>query len=110
MIPAFSTRRSSRAGRADLLTGSELGAGFASSLGGLGQPGLVLLGQESVAPNVAQVQPDQVLVGQLRTLVGHQPSFLEARTDRGGSHSRRSARMAVFADGSGHVADDPRHL
>src|SRR5579872_280584 len=55
---------------------AQLGAGLPSGLGGLSQPGLVVLGEQRVAPDVTEVQADQVLVGQLATLAGHSPSSL----------------------------------
>ena len=56
---------------ARLLGPLEVGPGGVAVLDGLGQAGLVVLGEQRMLADVAQVQPDEVLVGALRALLLH---------------------------------------
>ena len=76
--PSRTRRRSSRWRAAvDPLGSGQLGPGFAAGLDGLGQPGLVVLGQQRMLTDVVQVEADQVLLGLSGLLVGHSSSSLD---------------------------------
>ena len=65
-------------GRDVLAAGLELGARLVAGLDGLGQPDLVVLGQQRVLPDVGEVETDEVFLVALDALLGHgvAPSLL----------------------------------
>ena len=76
--PSRIRRRSSRL-RAGVIPSArgELGPGLAAGLDGLGQAGLVVLGEQGMLADVVQVEADQVLLGLSGVLVGHSSSSLD---------------------------------
>ena len=50
--------------------GLELGRGLVAGLDGLGEADLVVLGQQRVLPDVGEVEPDEVFLVALDTLLG----------------------------------------
>ena len=63
---------------ASLATGSSLAPGFNS----LGQPGLVILGEQGMLTDVVQIEADQVLLGLSGVIVGHSSSSFPMYPDR----------------------------
>ena len=83
--PSRMARRSSRfRGTVSCLARPHLGPCLPAGLDGLGQPGLVVLGQQRMLADVVQVEADQVLLGLSGVVVWH----LVRRPHTKGTHRR----------------------
>jgi hypothetical protein len=97
----------SLAGRGDPLGRPHLGARLPTGFDGLGQTGLIVLGEQCMLTDVVQVESDQVFLGLSGVVVGHSSSSLvhPDRTfwqcGRSGSRTANGARQEIIVPDQG---------